>query len=74
MTALTNRMLMVLEDTNIRTQFNGQETIDKVRQEGLDYLKNFAAGNAPLTEAYQTIIKPLIDDVYTTPTVAMSKG
>ena len=74
MTALTNRMLMVLEDTNVRTQFNGQETIDKVRQEGLDYLKNFAAGNAPLTEAYQTIIKPLIDDVYTTPTVAMSKG
>ena len=74
MTALTNRMLMVLEDTNVRTQFNGQETIDKVRNEGLDYLKNFAAGNAPLTEAYQTIIKPLIDDVYTTPTVAMSKG
>lgn len=74
MTALTNRMLMVLEDTNVRTQFNGQETIDRVRQEGLDYLKNFAAGNAPLTEAYQTIIKPLIDDVYTTPTVAMSKG
>jgi hypothetical protein len=74
MTALTNRMLMVLEDTNIRTQFNGQETIDKVRDEGLSYLKNFVAGNSPLEEAYQTIIKPLIDDVYTTPTVAMGKG
>lgn len=74
MTALANRMLMVLEDTNVRSQFNGQETVDKVRQEGLDYLKNFAAGNAPLTEAYQSVIKPLIDDVYTTPTVAMSKG
>jgi len=74
MTALTNRMLMVLEDTNVRSQFNGAETVDKVRQEGLDYLKNFAAGNAPLVEAYQSIIKPLIDDVYTTPTLAMSKG
>jgi hypothetical protein len=74
MTALTNRMLMVLEDTNVRSQFNGEETINKVRDEGLEYLKNFAAGNAPLTEAYQSIIKPLIDDVYTTPTVAMSKG
>lgn len=74
MTALTNRMLMVLEDTNVRSQFNGQETVDKVRQEGLDYLKNFAAGNAPLVEAYQSVIKPLIDDVYTTPTVAMGKG
>jgi hypothetical protein len=74
MTALTNRMLMVLEDPNVRSQFNGQETVDKVRQEGLDYLKNFAAGNSPLVEAYQSVIKPLIDDVYTTPTVAMSKG
>ena len=74
MTALANRMLMVLEDTNIRSQFNGEETVNKVRDEGLEYLKNFAAGNAPLTEAYQSIIKPLIDDVYTTPTVAMSKG
>jgi hypothetical protein len=74
MTALANRMLMVLEDTNIRSQFNGEETVNKVRDEGLAYLKNFAAGNAPLTEAYQSIIKPLIDDVYTTPTVAMSKG
>jgi hypothetical protein len=74
MTALTNRMLIVLEDTNIRSQFNGEETVNKVRDEGLEYLKNFAAGNAPLTEAYQSIIKPLIDDVYTTPTVAMGKG
>jgi hypothetical protein len=63
-----------LEDTNIRSQFNGEETVNKVRDEGLEYLKNFAAGNAPLMEAYQSIIKPLIDDVYTTPTVAMSKG
>ena len=74
MTALTNRMLMVLEDTNVRSQFNGEETVNKVRDEGLEYLKNFAAGNAPLTEAYQSIIKPLIDDVYTTPTLAMGKG
>jgi hypothetical protein len=58
----------------VRSQFNGAETVDKVRQEGLDYLKNFAAGNAPLVEAYQSIIKPLIDDVYTTPTLTMGKG
>jgi hypothetical protein len=73
MTARVNRMLAVFEDVNIRSQFNGQDSVDKVYQDGVDFLTQLSAGNPSLTEAWTSVIKPLINDVYKIPTKAMGK-
>jgi hypothetical protein len=36
-------------------------------------LENLAKGNRALTDAYESIIRPLLDEVYTTPTKVMEK-
>jgi hypothetical protein len=73
MTARVNRMLVVFEDVNIRSQFNGQDAVDKVYTDGVDFLTKLSAGNSSLTEAWTSVIKPLINDVYKVPTKAMGK-
>ena len=73
MTSLSRRLLNVFEDTNIRTQFNGTETLDKEKIQGMANLENLSKGNRALTDAYESIIRPLLDDVYTTPTKVMEK-
>jgi hypothetical protein len=73
MTARTNRMLAVFEDVNIRSQFNGQDSVDQVYKDGVDFLTKLSAGNSSLTEAWTSIIQPLINDVYKIPTKAMGK-
>ena len=73
MTALTNRMLVVLEDTKIRGQFGSEETLEKVYRDGINNLENIMGANLTLGHAYTHIIRPLLDDVYTTPTVAIAR-
>lgn len=73
MTALTNRMLVVLEDTKIRGQFGSEETLEKVYRDGINNLENIMGANLTLAHAYTHIIRPLLDDVYTTPTVAIAR-
>jgi hypothetical protein len=73
MTSLSRRLLNVFEDTNIRTQFNGTETLDKEKIQGMANLENLSKGNRALTDAYESIIRPLLDEVYTTPTKVMEK-
>jgi hypothetical protein len=73
MTARANRMLSVFEDVNIRSQFNGPDALAKVYQDGVDFLTKLSAGNSALTEAWTSVIKPLINDVYKVPTKAMGK-
>ena len=73
MTSLSRRLLDVFEDTRVRTQFNGTETLDKEKIQGMANLENLAKGNRALTDAYESIIRPLLDEVYTTPTKVMEK-
>lgn len=70
---LANRVIAVLEDPNIRSQFNGQQLVDDELKAGLDNLKKYSAGNPILTQAFETIIRPLINDIYVTPTKVMGK-
>jgi hypothetical protein len=73
MTSLSRRLLDVFEDTRVRTQFNGTETLDKEKIQGMANLENLAKGNRALTDAYESIIRPLLDEVYTIPTKVMEK-
>lgn len=73
MTSLSRRLLNIFEDTNVRSQFNGTETLDKEKIQGMANLENLAKGNRALTDAYESIIRPLLDEVYTTPTKVMKK-
>lgn len=73
MTSLSRRLLDVFEDTKVRTQFNGTETLDKEKIQGMANLENLSKGNRALTDAYESIIRPLLDEVYTTPTKVMEK-
>jgi hypothetical protein len=73
MLPLAKRVVAVLEDVNIRSQFNGEELIQAELTNGLNNLKKYAAGNAVLSEAFDSIISPYLNDLYTIPTVAMGK-
>lgn len=73
MTSLSRRLLNIFEDTNVRSQFNGTETLEKEKIQGMANLENLAKGNRALTDAYESIIRPLLDEVYTTPTKVMEK-
>jgi hypothetical protein len=73
MTALANRMLVVFEDTKIRGQFGSEEALEKVYRDGITNLENVAGANLTLAHAYSNIIRPLLDDVYSTPTVAIAR-
>ena len=73
MCSLTDRMLMVLANPDVKSQMNGRETMNKVHDEGLANLRKISTANPALTEAFQVIIEPLISNVYTVPVVAMEK-
>jgi hypothetical protein len=66
-------MAMVLEDVNIRSQFDGQTVVDDTLRNGTANLEKYASANPILAEAYNSIIKPYLNDLYTIPTVAMGK-
>jgi hypothetical protein len=68
MTKQVNKMLEVFEDTNIRSQYNGQSTLDKVYEDGINELKKLSVGQPAASEAYRSIILPLLEDVYRIPT------
>ena len=73
MLPLAKRVVAVLEDVNIRSQFDGEERVQTELTNGLNNLKKYAAGNAILSEAFDSIISPYLNDLYTIPTVAMGK-
>ena len=73
MTKQVNRMLVVLEDRDIRTQYEGQLRVDQVYREGIEQLKKLSVGQPAASEAYQSIIYPLLVDVYRTPTAGVTK-
>ena len=73
MVALAQRMLRVFEDTKIRSQFNSEETLEKILREGTANLENLASTNLTLAHIYTGFIRPYIDDVYRVPTKALAK-
>jgi hypothetical protein len=73
MSNLAKRMLIVLEDTKIRSQFNADEVLEKVYRDGIQNLENIVGANLTLGHAYSTIIRPLLDDTYSTPTLAIAR-
>jgi hypothetical protein len=68
-----NRMLVVLEDKEIRTQYEGQQVVAKVYREGIEELKKLSVGQPAASEAYRSIIYPLLQDVYRIPTAGVTK-
>lgn len=73
MTKQVNSMLVVLEDKNIRTQYEGQLYVAKVYREGIEQLKKLSVGQPAASEAYQSVIYPLLQDVYRIPTAGVTK-
>lgn len=73
MTKQVNSMLIVLEDKNIRTQYQGKLYVEKVYKEGIEQLKKLSIGQPAASEAYQSVIYPLLVDVYRIPTAGVTK-
>jgi hypothetical protein len=73
MLPLAKRMILVFEDVNIRSQFDGQTVVDDTLRNGMANLQKYSSANPILAEAFNSVIKPYLDDLYTIPTVAMGK-
>lgn len=69
----TKRVAMTFEDPAVRQQHDGQVALDNNLVTWHNRMRELTANNPVLAEAYQSILKPYIDDLYTIPTVAMGK-
>ena len=70
----TKRVIEVFEDVGIRSQFGGQKVLDDNLAIWYKRMEKITSGNPILAEAYQSILKPYIDDLYSIPTAAMNRG
>jgi hypothetical protein len=68
-----NSMLVVIDDADLRTQYEGQLVVQKVYEDGIKTLKQLSLGQPEATEAYQSVIYPLLQDVYRIPTKGVTK-
>jgi len=73
MVNITTNMLVVFEDENIRSLNDGGLTLQKVYEEGMNNLTKLAGANYASGQAYQKIIKPLLEEVYQIPTKGLSE-
>lgn len=65
---IASTMLLVFEDTNIRRQAEGIDTLNQVYKDGIENLSKLSLANPYAGAVYTNIIKPLLDDVYRIPT------
>lgn len=70
----TKRVIATFEDLNVRQQFGGQEALDNNLTTWYARMEKITGNNPILAEAYQSILKPYVDDLYTIPTSAMNRG
>jgi hypothetical protein len=70
----TKRVVATFEDMYVRQQPNGQKALDDNLAEWTKRMDKITANNPILAEAYQSILKPYVNDLYTIPTAAMNKG
>lgn len=68
MTNIATSMLLTFNDGNIRNQPEGVATLNKVYEDGIKNLTKLSLANPYASEAYQSIIKPLLDESYSVPT------
>jgi len=70
----TKRVIATFEDLNVRQQFGAQQALDNNLTTWYARMEKITANNPILSEAYMSILKPYVDDLYTIPTAAMNKG
>ena len=73
MTKQVNSMMMILEDKDLRSQYEGQLAVERVYEDGINTLKKLSVGQPAASEAYQSIIFPFLQDVYRIPTAGITK-
>ena len=73
MVNITTNMLTVFEDENIRSLNDGGLTLQKVYEDGMKNLTKLAGANYASGQAYQKVIKPLLEEVYQIPTKGLSE-
>ena len=73
MTKQVNSMMVVLEDRDIRSSYEGQLAVEKVYEDGINTLKKLSVGQPTASEAYQSVIFPYLQDVYRIQTAGITK-
>jgi len=73
MTKQVNSMMVVLEDKDIRSSYEGQLAVEKVYEDGINTLKKLSVGQPTASEAYQSVIFPYLQDVYRIQTAGITK-
>ena len=70
----TKRVIATFEDLYVRQQPGGQKALDDNLAEWTKRMNKITANNPILAEAYESILKPYVNDLYTIPTASMNKG
>jgi hypothetical protein len=73
MTKQVNSMMVVLDDRDIRSSYEGQLAVEKVYEDGINTLKKLSVGQPTASEAYQSVIFPYLQDVYRIQTAGITK-
>jgi hypothetical protein len=73
MTKQVNNMMVVLEDKDIRSSYEGQLAVEKVYEDGINTLRKLSVGQPTASEAYQSVIFPFLQDVYRIQTAGITK-
>jgi hypothetical protein len=73
MTKQVNNMMVVLDDKDIRSQYEGQLTVERVYEDGIKTLRKLSVGQPAATEAYQSVIFPFLQDVYRIQTAGITR-
>lgn len=73
MTKQVNSMMVVLDDKDIRSSYEGQLAIERVYEDGINTLRKLSVGQPTASEAYQSVIFPYLQDVYRIQTAGITK-
>jgi hypothetical protein len=66
-------MINTFTDRNVRTQFEGMDELEKIKMDGIKNIESVVKGNPGLVDAYSLFIRPLLDELLSTPLKEMTK-
>jgi hypothetical protein len=66
-------MINAFTDRNVRNQFEGMDELEKIKIDGTKNIESVVKGNAGLVDAYSLFIRPLLDELLSTPLKEMTK-
>ena len=66
-------MINTFTDRNVRTQFEGMDELEKIKMDGIKNIESVVKGNPTLVDAYSLFIRPLLDELLSTPLKEMTK-